>query len=189
MTMGEIIQTGRARRGLSQEKLAELVGVSRQAVSKWEVGDTVPDTDKLVPLARALHISTDELLGNVPGKEPDDAPPGPAGWKPSFFDTHWYWLGLIPLGWGSYRLYGWVMSFLNIVDLLKAHQALLSSGFSGGAELDGFFGPSGEILYGMVVRSGLAALLLAGGAVLAGVLMIVLGRRYVKQKYGRAAVK
>lgn len=51
MTMGEIIQTGRARRGLSQEKLAELVGVSRQAVSKWEVGDAVPDTDKLVPLA------------------------------------------------------------------------------------------------------------------------------------------
>lgn len=189
MTMGEIIQTGRARRGLSQEKLAELVGVSRQAVSKWEVGDTVPDTDKLVPLARALHISTDELLGNVPEKEPDDAPPGPAGWKPSFFDTHWYWLGLIPLGWGGYRLYGWVMSFLNIVDLLKAHQALLSGGFSGGAELDGFFGPSGEILHGMVLRSGLAALLLAGGAVLAGVLVIVLGRRYVKQKYGKAAVK
>lgn len=189
MTMGEIIRTGRARRGLSQEKLAELVGVSRQAVSKWEVGDAVPDTDKLVPLARALNISTDELLGNVPEKEPDDAPPGPAGWKPSFFDTHWYWLGLIPLGWGGYKLYEWVMGFLNIVDLLKTHQALLSSGFNGGAELDGFFGPSGEILYGMVVRNGLAALLLADGAVLAGVLVIVFGRRYVKQKYEKTSVK
>lgn len=189
MTMRETIQTGRARRGLSQEKLAELVGVSRQAVSKWEVGDAVPDTDKLVPLARALNITTDELLGNVLEEEPGQAPPGPAGWKPGFFDTHWYWLGLIPLAWGGYRLYAWVAGFLNLVDLLKAHQSLLASGFSGGAELDRFLGPSGEILYAMVVRSGLAALLLASGAVLAGALVIFFGRRYVQQRYGKAALK
>ncbi len=52
MTTGEIIQRERTRLGLSQEKLAEQVGVSRQAVSKWELGDAVPDTDKLVPLAQ-----------------------------------------------------------------------------------------------------------------------------------------
>lgn len=53
MTIGEIIQRERTRLGLSQEKLAEQVGVSRQAVSKWELGDAVPDTDKLVPLVRS----------------------------------------------------------------------------------------------------------------------------------------
>ena len=41
MTTGEVIQTCRARRNLSQERLAELVGVSRQAVSKWEVGGSL----------------------------------------------------------------------------------------------------------------------------------------------------
>ena len=66
MIIGEIIQARRTALGLSQEGLAELVGVSRQAVSKWELGDAVPDTDKLVPLARALGVSVDELLGNVP---------------------------------------------------------------------------------------------------------------------------
>ena len=47
MTTGEIIQRERTRLGLSQEKLAEQVGVSRQAVSKWELGDATPELDKL----------------------------------------------------------------------------------------------------------------------------------------------
>ena len=42
MTIGEIIQRERTRLGLSQEKLAEQVGVSRQAVSKWELGTQYP---------------------------------------------------------------------------------------------------------------------------------------------------
>ncbi len=115
MAMGEIIQTGRAKRGLSQEKLAELVGVSRQAVSKWEVGDAVPDTDKLVPLARALGITTDELLGNVP-EEPEEA--GEAGPsqpnKPGWFATHWYWLGLILAAWGGYMLLQLVIMLFSV---------------------------------------------------------------------------
>lgn len=68
MTTGEIIQRERTRLGLSQEKLAEQVGVSRQAVSKWELGDAVPDTDKLIPLARTLGISVDTLLDHHPQK-------------------------------------------------------------------------------------------------------------------------
>ena len=73
MTIGEIIQRERTRLGLSQEKLAEQVGVSRQAVSKWELGDAVPDTDKLVPLARALEISVDTLLDHHP-QETEETP-------------------------------------------------------------------------------------------------------------------
>ena len=98
MTLGETIQAKRTALGLSQEALAERVGVSRQAVSKWEVGDAVPDTDKLVPLARALGVSVDELLGNVPeGPPPEEkeehAAPGQKG--PGWFALHWYWLGLL----------------------------------------------------------------------------------------------
>lgn len=121
MKLGETILKYRQARGLSQEKLAERVGVSRQAVSKWEVGDAVPDTDKLIPLARTLGITVDELLGNIPEeeeKEESAEPPvygttgtyeyraGPeqpekqSGW----FATHWYWLGLIPAIWGAWQL-------------------------------------------------------------------------------------
>ena len=107
MTTGEVIQTCRARRNLSQERLAELVGVSRQAVSKWEVGDALPDTDKLVPLARALGITVGELLGNGPAAPPpEEGQPtsAPEGRRPGWFELHWYWLGLIPVIWGCWAL-------------------------------------------------------------------------------------
>jgi len=53
----------RKLRGLSQESLAEQIGVSRQAVSKWETGEAMPDYVKLMALADALNVSMDELCG------------------------------------------------------------------------------------------------------------------------------
>ncbi len=52
----------RRRAGLSQEELASRLGVSAQAVSKWELALNLPETGVLVPLARLLGVSTDELL-------------------------------------------------------------------------------------------------------------------------------
>jgi transcriptional regulator with XRE-family HTH domain len=49
--------------GLSQEDLGNLVGVSRQTVSKWESNQTTPEMDKLVSISDVFHISLDELLG------------------------------------------------------------------------------------------------------------------------------
>ena len=49
----------RKKAGLSQEALAEKLGVSRQAVSKWETGDAVPELSKLVLLAKAFDVTTD----------------------------------------------------------------------------------------------------------------------------------
>lgn len=63
MTFHEILVRERKRRGLSQEDLAGMVNVSRQAVSKWETGDALPDLNKLLALANALDISLDELCG------------------------------------------------------------------------------------------------------------------------------
>lgn len=52
----------RKKNGLSQEQLAEKIGVSRQAVSKWERSEASPDTDNLIMLARLYNVSLDELL-------------------------------------------------------------------------------------------------------------------------------
>lgn len=56
----------RKQRGLSQEELAAQVGVSRQAVSKWERAEASPDTDNLIQLARIYQITLDELLNLDP---------------------------------------------------------------------------------------------------------------------------
>lgn len=55
----------RKKNGLSQEQLAEKIGVSRQAVSKWERAESSPDTDNLIALARLYGVSLDELLGTA----------------------------------------------------------------------------------------------------------------------------
>jgi transcriptional regulator with XRE-family HTH domain len=53
----------RIKEGLSQEKLAEQLMVSRQAVSKWENGEALPDMENMVALAKLYNISLDELVG------------------------------------------------------------------------------------------------------------------------------
>lgn len=65
MTLGEKITDLRKKRGLSQEDLAITLGVSRQAVSKWEVGDATPDTEKVVALAEYFDVTTDWLLRDL----------------------------------------------------------------------------------------------------------------------------
>lgn len=62
MKLSEKLYTLRRRSGLSQEQAAERLGVSRQAVSKWEGGQSVPDPDKLVALSRLYGVTTDYLL-------------------------------------------------------------------------------------------------------------------------------
>ena len=52
----------RKQHGFSQEELAARLGISRQAVSKWERAESSPDTDNLICLAQLYHISLDELL-------------------------------------------------------------------------------------------------------------------------------
>lgn len=63
MTVGEKIKELRKKRDLTQEKLADFLCVSYQAVSKWECGLSSPDLSLIVPLARLLGVTTDELLG------------------------------------------------------------------------------------------------------------------------------
>lgn len=76
MEMSENIRTLRKARGMTQEQLAERLGVSRQAVSKWEAGVGYPETEKLLLLARALETSIDALMGAAPPEVPAAQPAG-----------------------------------------------------------------------------------------------------------------
>lgn len=62
MTIGEKIALRRRSAGLSQEALAGQLGVSRQAVSRWETNESLPDTEKILQLCRIFDTSADDLL-------------------------------------------------------------------------------------------------------------------------------
>lgn len=65
MRVAENLQLLRKRAGISQEELAEKCQVSRQAVTKWENGESTPALDKLCMLADLYDISIDEIVGRV----------------------------------------------------------------------------------------------------------------------------
>ena len=77
MTFHEHLTRRRKALGLSQEELAAKIGVSRQAVSKWETGDVVPDLNRLLALAEALDTSLDALCGRETAESAATAPAVP----------------------------------------------------------------------------------------------------------------
>lgn len=64
MSFQEQLQTLRKAKGLSQEKLAEVLGISRQAVAKWEVGQSYPDIARLIALSDYFKVSIDKLVND-----------------------------------------------------------------------------------------------------------------------------
>lgn len=74
MTFQERLITLRKQQGLSQEQLGYELGVTRQTVSKWELGVTTPEMDKLIQLNDFFHISIDELVGHTSPEPASKAP-------------------------------------------------------------------------------------------------------------------
>ena len=75
MELKDRIAAVRKAAGLTQEQLGELLGVTRQAVSKWESGQTTPDAATIAALCEKLHVSADYvLLGKEPGEEQSAGP-------------------------------------------------------------------------------------------------------------------
>lgn len=113
MKLSEKIYYYRKKCGYSQETLAQIIGISRQAVSKWQTGESDPEIGKLKLLAEAFHVTTDCLLSeedpeNNPEKkeeQPDHKRgteiylnlPGSIG---KFFKKHGWISGLIVLVYG-----------------------------------------------------------------------------------------
>lgn len=77
--LGEKLQQLRKKSGLSQEQLAARLTVSRQAVSKWELDDTMPDTENVIQLSRLFGVSCDYLLR----EEVDEPGAAPAAQEPA----------------------------------------------------------------------------------------------------------
>ena len=94
MTFGEKLQSLRQRAGMSQDALAERLQVSRQAVSRWERDETMPETDKVVALAEIFGVTTDYLLRlQLEQTKPEEKQPPPQERK------DW-----VPAGMGADRL-------------------------------------------------------------------------------------
>ena len=69
MNMADRIQYLRKTKGFSQEELADKVGVSRQAVSKWESEQSTPDVEKIIIMSELFEVTTDYILkGTEPAK-------------------------------------------------------------------------------------------------------------------------
>ena len=81
MKIGEKIANLRMTAGKSQEQLAEMLGVSRQSVSKWEMDQALPQVDKVLQLCDLFGVSTDQLLRDKIEL------PGPCAGKTKYFGT------------------------------------------------------------------------------------------------------
>ena len=105
MTFGEKLQDLRRKAGISQDTLAERLDVSRQAVSKWERDETMPETEKLVRISQLFGASLDELLlDREPAKEPKPEPQPRPAYRQNYvnqFRRHGYKLGYILVAIGA----------------------------------------------------------------------------------------
>ena len=129
MTFGEKLQSLRQRAGMSQDQLAERLEVSRQAVSRWERDETMPETDKVVALADIFGVTTDYLLRPQPepaAEEPEKPSREQKDWVERFLafaKRKWYLLGWVLIAWG-------VLDLVQLVLFYLAYRGMIS-GFTG----------------------------------------------------------
>ena len=107
MTFGEKLTRLRKREGLSQEALAERLGVSRQAVSRWEQSTALPDAAKLLPCAKLFSVNVEWLLDDARNWEDQAQSAEPAQeteTRAAHGDRRWYIAGGIVTGAGALGL-------------------------------------------------------------------------------------
>ena len=134
MTFGEKLQSLRQRAGMSQDQLAERLQVSRQAVSRWERDETMPETDKVVALADIFGVTTDYLLRPQPEsseaetekpsreRTPESARPHQAedtlGRLSYLIRTKGYLLGWLLIAWGALDLLTLLLMGLGVLNFM-----------------------------------------------------------------------
>ncbi len=113
MALSEKLYTLRKKSGLSQEQLAEQLSVSRQAISKWESGQSVPESDKLIVISNYFKVSLDYLLKEESEQETITETPSTHGSLQTNDRTRWL-LGFITCIGGILCLIVWgLLSILN----------------------------------------------------------------------------
>ena len=115
MNIADRIQNLRKLRGISQEQLADRLGVSRQTISKWESEQSAPDMEKIILLSDYFEVTTDYLLKDAP--EEKTAPKAAAPWEAPWL------LGLVPLAFGLWGLLRMLPGILTVLDM-GAREAL-----------------------------------------------------------------
>lgn len=147
MKLSDKIWVCRKKAGLSQEALAEKIGVSRQAISKWETGEASPEITKLPLLARTFGVTADWLLDDEAGfdEEPPseetvqttDAPPTAAPTYPAWIDHLPGFLGRM------LKKYGWLFGvrmavsgalFTALGFVAKAMSSAMTNSFNGAVD-------------------------------------------------------
>lgn len=111
MRLNEKIIYCRKKAGLSQLDLADLLGVSRQSVSKWETGESNPDISKISPLAKAFGVTTDWLLSEEEPAEASQNTDIPQQAEPEAPASKSYpdWVDNLPRHIGSMiKRFGWI---------------------------------------------------------------------------------
>ena len=73
MSFGNNLRTARKEKGITQEQLADMLNMSRQAVSKWESENGYPETEKLLTMSKLLGVSLDYLMDNRPATDAEEA--------------------------------------------------------------------------------------------------------------------
>ena len=125
MTFGEKLQSLRQKDGMSQDRLAEQLNVSRQAVSRWERDETMPEVEKIIALADLFGVTTDYLLrdeASVPKQEADVTKEHKQDWIDKLTwlaKTKGYLLGWLLVVWGATDLLGLLTSVLFLNGIFK----------------------------------------------------------------------
>ena len=186
MKLSEKIAWCRRRAGLSQEALAEKLGVSRQAVSTWETGDSEPELSKLRALAGVFQVSADWLLSE---EEPPEAAQQEAEARSA--PPRGDWVDRLPGALGRlFRRYGWLLGLwiaLVGAGLLLAgglartlNRRMFSFGFPGG-ELGGGIPEIADFASHNPVATMGTVMMVVGGILLAGgVILALVLRRHRK---------
>ena len=127
MTFEEKLQALRQKAGMSQDTLAEKLNVSRQAASRWERDETMPETEKVIALADLFGVTTDYLLRQQPEPKAKQEPP----WQEKrsgrdlidraayLAKTKGYLLGWVLVAWGVLDLVTLLLMSLGVFGFLS----------------------------------------------------------------------
>lgn len=165
MKLNEKISLYRKKSGLSQEAFAEKIGVSRQAVSKWETGESAPEISKLKAISECFGVTIDFLLSY------DETPPEKEkkAEKRNFTDKFDLWLDTLPDRTIAFiKKYNWVLGIVlalfGLYRIISIIPGLSAISMVGGSSVGGMAFSFGLVyIFNFIV--GLAMLI--GGIVIA----------------------
>lgn len=177
MTFGEKLQSLRQKAGMSQDALAEKLNVSRQAVSRWERDETMPETEKVVMLADLFGVTTDYLLRQQPKQQATDPV---QEHKKDWMDklaylakTKGYLLGWLLILWGAADLLGLLVTALMLNGFFRLSFQVDIDHIIRNAVVS----PMAGVMTGVLWMPALYGFI----KIIAGVLVLKYGKRYAEK--------